>query len=60
MSDPETKGLIMASAAVIRGLPRERYVAWAQAEGVAGLTVNEAVDLYDYVENMLEVDYRDE
>jgi hypothetical protein len=55
-----TDGLIMASVAVIKGVPRDRYEAWCRADGIPGMDNEDAVDLFDWVTTMVDVDFRDE
>lgn len=50
--------VIFASVAVIKGVPRDRYEAWAREEGISGSNTEDTVDAYDWVSNMVEVDFR--
>ena len=54
----ELMGVIFAAVAVIKGVPRDRYKAWARNEGIDGLDNEDALDYYDWVDTMVEVDFR--
>lgn len=56
----ETLSMIMASVAVIKGIPRDRYEAWARADGIPGEDVEDTVDMFDWITSMVDVDFRDD
>lgn len=56
----ETMQMILAAVAHLKGIPRDRFKAWAKANTTDDTTAEDLVGIYDDIDDMLETDYRED